>query len=296
MSRSHIAREYYDKHAFEHTTYGDLEKSNGPRIYINTTDLIQGNRFTFDQMTFDTICSDLAPFPVSAATAASSAVPGVLSPLTLRNYAGSCGYEPPDWFQEALKNRRSDPRGAQVARDFNSYLDSEKRQYVHLVDGGVADNLGMTVTLERLAVMGDIETFRKEYGFSMPDHVVVIVVNAEAGADSGLSLNAVAPGLAATLGLMSGVQIHRANFDTLDLTHRTVRSIGESLSREDHPVTTHVIEVSFDLAGTEEERAYLKHLPTSFKLSEEQVDRLIAAGRTILRDSPNYQDLLQLLH
>ena len=80
------------------------------------------------------------------------------------------------------------------------------------------------------------------------------------------------------MSLVSGVQIRRANFETLDLTQRVVREIGEKLSSPGHPVTTHLVEVSFELSDSEEERDYLQHLPTSFKLSDEQVDRLIAAG------------------
>jgi hypothetical protein len=52
----------------------------------------------FGDRIFEVICSDLDSFPVSTATAASSAVLGVLSPFTLSNYAGSCGFERPDWF------------------------------------------------------------------------------------------------------------------------------------------------------------------------------------------------------
>ena len=48
------------------------------------------------------MCSDLDPFPIAYAVAASSAVPFLLSPITLRNYAGSCGLEVPKWFDEAL--------------------------------------------------------------------------------------------------------------------------------------------------------------------------------------------------
>jgi NTE family protein len=294
VSRSQLARKYYDKHVFEHATFADLGRAKGPRVYINTTDLIQGNRFTFDQNTFDLLCSDLDPLPLSVATAASSAVPGLLSPLTLRNYAGSCGFEPPEWFEEAVENRRADPRAARIAREFNSYLDPVKKKYVHLVDGGVADNLGMTVVLERLAVVGGAQAYRKEFQLSLPDHVLVIVVNAETEPNPKLNLQS-APGLASTLNLMSGVQIHRANFATLDLTQRVVGSVGAELSTEDHPVTSHFVEVSFSLAETEEEQAYLKHLPTSFKLSDEQVDRLVAAGREILRGSPAYQALLEEL-
>jgi NTE family protein len=182
-----------------------------------------------------------------------------------------------------------------VVRQFDSYLDSTKKKYIHLVDGGVADNLGMSVLLERMGGMGGVEGFAEVYGLSPPEHVIVISVNAETEPDPGLSLESVAPGLSATIGLMSGAQIQRANFETLDASQRIVRAIGSTLSREGHPVTSNFVEVSFDLADTDEERAYLKHLPTSFKLSDEQVDHLIAAGRQILRDSPDYQAVLQLL-
>jgi len=41
-----------------------------------------------------------------------------------------------------------------------------------------------------------------------------------------------------------------------------------------------------------EEREYYDLIPTSFSLSEEQVDRLILAGRELLRNNPDFQRLL----
>ena len=41
-----------------------------------------------------------------------------------------------------------------------------------------------------------------------------------------------------------------------------------------------------------EARAYFNKVPTSFKLSDEQVDRLIAVGRQLLREHPDFQRLL----
>jgi NTE family protein len=296
VSRTQIARNYYDKLVFEHSTFADLAKAKGrPRIYINTTDLVQGNRFTFDQNTFDIICSDIDVFPIAAATAASSAVPGLLSPLVLKNYAGQCDFETPEWVTELMNDRRARPRGAHTAEQFASYLDADETKYIHLVDGGVADNLGMAVVLERLAAMRGVEGYLDKFGFQKPDHIIVIVVNAETTPSNKVSMKSVSPGLAATLGLMSGVQIRRASFETLDLTRRVVRAVGEKLNKPGHPVTAHMVEVSFDLSDSEEERDYLKHLPTSFKLKDEQVDRLIAAGRNLLRESPNFQAALEAM-
>lgn len=64
---------------------------------INATDLSTGNRFALSQNDFDLICSDLAKFPLSVAVTASSAVPVLLSPITLRNYAWNCGYPCLPW-------------------------------------------------------------------------------------------------------------------------------------------------------------------------------------------------------
>jgi len=42
-------------------------------------------------------------------------------------------------------------------------------------------------------------------------------------------------------------------------------------------------------------RRFLNEIPTSFALSTEQVDRLIATGRQLLRDNPEFQRLLASL-
>ena len=41
-----------------------------------------------------------------------------------------------------------------------------------------------------------------------------------------------------------------------------------------------------------DELAYFSAVPTALELTDEQVDRLIAAGRALLRANPQYQQLL----
>jgi NTE family protein len=57
-----------------------------------------------------------------------------------------------------------------------------------------------------------------------------------------------------------------------------------------------MIEVAFDMLDDPEERAYFHELPTSFKLDDEAVDRLIAAGRKMLQESPELGALLERLN
>jgi len=47
----------------------------------------------------------------------------------------------------------------------------------------------------------------------------------------------------------------------------------------------YVINVSFDALKDKEERRYFIQIPTSFKLSSEEVDRLRKAARRILQES-----------
>jgi NTE family protein len=174
-------------------------------------------------------------------------------------------------------------------------LDSDRKRYIHLVDGGISDNLGVRMPLDQIAAIGGVEKARKLSGLEVPDHVVMVVVNAETEPDPTIDLKAAAPSLAASLNLVSGSQIRRYNFESLLLAKAAIEEMEEGLSRSGHPVQGHFVEVSFDLAPTEEEQRYLKRIPTSFTLSDEDVDRLIAAGRQILLDSPAYRALVEQL-
>jgi NTE family protein len=58
-------------------------------------------------------------------------------------------------------------------------------------------------------------------------------------------------------------------------------------------VEAYLISVMFDNLEDEEERKDLKSIPSNFSLSDEQVDRLRAAGRRLLRESMEFQRLLK---
>jgi NTE family protein len=105
--RSELAADYYDKILFEGATFGDLLDKQTPVAGATGTDLSTGSRLAFFQSDFDLLCSDLSRVRLSRAAAASSAVPGVLSPVTLNNYGGTCGYQYPAWVSDVAKLRGS---------------------------------------------------------------------------------------------------------------------------------------------------------------------------------------------
>ena len=295
LTRSDLARAYYDKHVFEYATFADLHTTEGPWIYINATDLSSGDRFTFTQDSFDLICSDLGVLGVSTAVAASSAVPMLLSPITLKNNAGTCGYEPPQWIAEVLKDKDANPRRARAAKNFFYVLDADGKPYLHLVDGGISDNLGLRPAIDFVSVVGSAETVRRIREIETPDAMVVIVVNAETDPDPKIDLSSASPSFASLMNSVSGGQIRRYNFETILLMENLLHEWGRELSEPDREVKTYMINVGFDELEDEDERRYFKRIPTSFKLSDKEVDRLREVGRRLLRESPDFQRLVESL-
>ena len=95
FGRTHIFSELLDEALFDGATFNDLVSSDQrPIIFLHASDMATVSRFEFNQRQFDLICSDLSKLPLSVATASSSALPLVLSPISLKNYAGQCGFEP----------------------------------------------------------------------------------------------------------------------------------------------------------------------------------------------------------
>ena len=101
--RSELMADFYDRTLFHGATFDALRTNGGPFLVINGTDITTGTRFDFTQHSFDLICSDVSKYPLASAVAASSAVPGALTPITLKNFAGGCGCTAPDWIGAALQ-------------------------------------------------------------------------------------------------------------------------------------------------------------------------------------------------
>jgi NTE family protein len=306
FGRSDLAAQYYDKHVFERGTFGDMAARTGPLIIMNATDMTYGTRLGFTQDVFDIICSDLSSFPVSRAAAASSAVPLLFTPITLRNYAGTCAYKMPAGFEAMLKGRAITERQFYLANNIVVYLDSKKKPYIHLVDGGVADNLGLRAILDRVILKGSVWETIKGTPRENAHKIVIVVVNAETETDNKWDRVRNIPPFGAMLSSYSSIAIVRYNEETLALLKESVKSWtaeiksqrckGGVISTEPGScgdIKFYVVEVKFDALQDEAERHYFKGLPTSFKLSDEEVDKLREVANRLLDESAEFQRLLR---
>ena len=298
FGRSNLLERQLDT-LFQGKTFADLSDAPGqPRLLVSATDLSLGSSFEFTWRQFSLICSDLASVPLSFAVAASSAVPIALSPLTLKNHNANCP-QPVDLSTAA----GADFRVRMLRQQQRSYLDAQTRPYIHLVDGGLADNLGLRSLLDRSLADGGLRGSVRRWGAGKIARLVIIAVNAEREPSVSIDAHDTVPSVmqvADTLLFGAGA---RATSETLGLLSDTVAAWRRELSRDADAASDpfaadaqiHLINVALRDAPELLGRRRLLQIPTAFTIAPEEVSQLIQAGADILRASPQFHALLQSL-
>ena len=287
--------EYYEENLFHGATYADMMQPGRPMILINASDLAYGVRFSFVQEYFNFLCSDLTDFSVARAAAASSAVPILFNPVVVKNY-DACGDYLSVWPEDSAERARQDPEFAMLYNGLRSYGNKSQRKYIHFVDGGITDNIGLRAPYDMVSLAGGLHAFFKKTNIKSPRHMVIISVNASTNPVTDMDGTNRQPSILAAVNAMSGVQLHRYNTATLELVESQFNLWAEELSAPDHKVDVHFIQVTFDDINQPELKLFLNKIPTSFNLTDEQVDTLIKTSRSLLRENRDFQNLLTELN
>jgi len=147
-----LSNNLYDRSILDNNQFRfrDLNPAR-PNVVINATNVVPNTNdkyyFTFTPEKFREIHSDLDRYPISNAVIASASFPGAFNYVTLRDF--------------------------------------HNQNYIHLLDGGAYDNLGLHA----------VETaMREETNFGPdnkgPDHRIVIVIDAYKALDNGMAKKA----------------------------------------------------------------------------------------------------------
>ena len=320
FGRSDLAAEFYHREVFQGGTYADvITRNRRPFVILNATDMTTGMPFPFIQDQFDLMCSDLAGVSLARAAASSSAFPGGLTALTFRNYAGTCQYRQPAWVQVAAEDHASRVNPRRTARAENRLslaAEGPARPYVHLTDGGVADNIGLRGPLEAIASTNHPWSVLQMMNKQRVNKLVVIVVNAATEPETDRDQRATVPGLIDTLTTAATVPLDNYSFDTVELLGKTMTefntdallvegcnklsaSKGEQCALKlpaPHNVELYPVQVAFEYIASREERTWFKNLPTTFVLPRETIDKLRAVARQLLSEDPQFQNLLKALN
>jgi NTE family protein len=312
--RAETASKLYDDILFHGATFADLDRGTGPWIVVSATDVANGARVPFHQAAFDVLCSDLNAVPLSRAATASSAVPFAFSPITLNNYGGTCKFSIPPFltvFADPATSPRPAARALRRMEDLMFYDDGAQRPYIHLLDGGLSDNLGMRAVLETVE---DLEALASVGQATPLDHlrrIIVFIVNSRSSPKIDWYEKERPPGSIPLLIKATGVPIDHYSYDTVEQLKDVIarwqgmRRVRESVAFDASKdpaaakllrtpdIDLYAIDVSFSALKDAAERDYLNSLPTSFVLPPEAIDRLRAAAATIVHDSPEFKRLLK---
>lgn len=313
FDRIDLAAEYYDREIFDQKTFQALvDGKRKPYIVLNATDMTLGRRFEFTQEQFDFLCSDLSPVKIARAVAASSAFPGLLSPLTLKNYVdANCGFRKPTWLKNALRSKPIAARGYVRARDLWSYRSDKKRQWIHLLDGGLSDNIGLRGPFVALtSATGSSWSVMRRINQGNVGRVMVITANAKTKAHPDWDQEQAAPGLVDVLGFVATGPMDNFSFDTVQLIRNSFdqdlkdwrvrqscrkelkKQCGGDLPGKLAPVALRTVEISFDGIADNRLRLCMEGLPTNFSLPAPTVDLLRQVARHLLLTSPKFREAM----
>ena len=315
--RSELAASYYDEILFNGATFGDLDRGDGPFIVASATDISTGGRVPFNQNVFNVLCSDLNAVRLSRAAAASSAVPVVLSTVTINNYGGTCNYDASALGQDVHPIRESAAaRGARDTRAEGSRALRRQREPARTSTWWTA---ACPTTWACAACSTRCELLEALHDAGLPtplDHV-------QAGSSSSSSIRcrrrpptgtnrSRPPGTVDVLLKSTGVPIDHYSYEAVELLKDICGAVGDGAAgpatwpgarptrtRRSAPrsrvpqAEIYAIDVSFAALTDKAERDYLNQQPTSFVLPAEAVDRLRAAAGTIILASPEFQRLLK---
>ena len=215
----------------------------------------------------------------------------LFNPVVVENYAG-CDPSKLAWLKDVRERVSDNPELLQVVEGLEAYGDKDKRKYVHFVDGGITDNLGLRAIYEVVEVAGGVKAFLKRLDRKSASKLIVISVNASTDPAPAMDQSNAQPSLEETIGAVSSAQIHRYNAATLELMENTLPRWAKEMSTPEQTVKPHFIQLGFKDIDKPDLLQFFNLIPTSFGLNDEQVDKLVEAGRQLIRYSPDFQNVV----
>ena len=300
FGRGDLLQEQLNLVLYRNATFADLaHKRKGPFAVISATDMNIGQKITFTQEFFDGLCLNLNGLEIARAVAASSSVPLIFSPLTLNNNGGNCNYTIPELaILEAsesdggLKSKNIE----EVKNILSLYQNSKERPFIHLVDGGLTDNLGLSSLTDIYDVMGQEKIYRKALESGLK-RIVVINVNAQNEVTSEIDQSADVPGVTDVVNTIINVPIDRNTQITLRRFREFAEQWNKNMRKIPAPDRVELYFVSLSLKDLPESllRKEVLNISTSFYLPASDINKLKRAAQILLENSTEYRTMLKSL-
>jgi NTE family protein len=306
-------------------TMNVTDRPGKPLVFMNATDMVAGQVFTFNRFTLDDLCMDYDKVPVSLAVTASAAFPIAFTPVLLRNdsyLSSSCPgtrnahlpyrlpLEVPGGayanletyriarYRQSLRNETVHEQGADG--DDPPYRTSV---YLRLVDGGVADNSGLTALRRALLTFGGATDLGRLAAQAKLRHLVVIAVNARSDPPNKLDRSAEYTTIPTMAASISGTLVDSASsnaalaFDNFIrvLANERDRLVAQGQSQANFSI--YPISIDFDqlpnaTAGQRQQQQKVKSIATSWTLQPGDVALLDEVAGELLWRHPCFRELV----
>jgi NTE family protein len=309
-TRIDALRDLFDRQLFHGKTFAELNQPGRPFVILNASDMGSGEVFSFTAERFNDICSDLRSMPVSVGVAASAAFPVLLSPVDLQNHATACpGSVPSDaWIAKDLQSRYTrylNIEEYKLARYANALRHGPDPfrdiDYVHLLDGGLEDNLGIHSVVDAIASPHGAIRLLDAINSGDISHLAVITVNARSDPPNAVNQEAATPGIVSVLSSVIGNPIDAATADVAGQLRDLIVEINQAAANAPPEAKakfvafhTYNIEIDFDqlLPDQAALRDTVKAIPTLWTVTQDQLAALDQVGIVLLRQHPCFQKLL----
>ena len=297
FGRSDLLQEQLNLALYRGKKFADLEQRKGPFAVINATDMVAGQEVSFTQDFFDWLCVDLNDVEIARAVAASSAVPLIFSPITQNNHGGACQAESKKELLTQMKvgNRLWLNNFEAMKKRTASYQNNEEKPYLHLVDGGLTDNLGLASLLD----MSNLLTVKKLYAelknYNLRN-IVVVNVNAQNELSNHIDKSADVPGIKEVVNTVINVPIDKTTESTVKYSQKFADQWNAYVKhKKGAKIRAYFVNLSLKDLPEGQLKNDVLNIGTSFYLSQSDVDKLREAAKILLEQSKEYHKALKAL-
>lgn len=308
-TRVDALRDLLDRQLFHHQTFAAVMPPGHPVIILNATDMASGEVFAFTPQRFNEICSNLSGLPLSVGVAASAAFPILLSPVNLQDFwYPHCPGNPSDeqWITDDLQHhatRYLDLDQYEAARYANALRHGRDAyrdiRYLHLLDGGVADNLGIHSLMDVIGSPHATVPILRAINEGKLRRLVVITVRARSTTPSPLNQQASTPGVVAMVNAVANDPINNATTSIaaqkkafLDQLRAAVASAPPTA--DFRGLGIYDVDVDFDQLLPEQTRLRntVEAIPTSWTITQTDLANIRLAATLLVNQHPCFQRLL----
>jgi len=256
--------------------------------------LALGSRFTYNETFFNYLHSELGAYWIGYATAASSAFPILLDPITLKNYGKT--------LPDSMLLKINEYKYAKLNSVHNiekwlyckrvEFFNDKSNKWNHMADGGLVDNQGIQAILDEFRTNGILnKTFNDRE--NIPQHIVFININAGTLKDDKSCEKQRPPHVPSVINYTMTTSMDRLSGIRWEMLKNKCDESWKFLTMNGVNIEPmYCIEVNFRNIKNDSLRQACMDLPTSFYLNKKQRETIEIAVPILLKENNELNRLL----